>query len=93
MPPTVSTRKIASVTSGPARATFSSVPGLSASRSIRAMPPKIQSWMPVIPIPLRMAAKAWPSSCRRIEPKKPAAVRIPSRNGVVEVLGSSSRFA
>ena len=78
MPPTVSTRKIANVTRGPARATFSSVPGLSASRSIRAMPPKIQSWMPVMPIPLRMAAKAWPSSCRTIEPKNPAAVRIPS---------------
>ena len=66
---------------GPPIATLNSVAGLSDSRSIRAMPPKIQSWMLVMPIPLRIATKAWPSSCRTIEPKKPKALTSASRNG------------
>ena len=90
MPPRVRATTIARVTAGPARATFSSVLGLSASRSIRAMPPKIQSWMLVIPIPLRCATTAWPSSCSRIEPKKPTALRTASTNGVVAELDSPS---
>jgi hypothetical protein len=55
------------------------------------MPPKIQSWMPVIPIPLRLAATAWPSSCNRIEPKKPTALSTASTNGVVAAPDSFRR--
>ncbi len=73
---------MASVTSGPAIATLNSVAGLSVSRSIRAMPPKIQSRMLAMPMPLRRATMAWPSSCRTIEPKKPKALAIANRNGV-----------
>ena len=86
MPPIVSAAKIAAVTAGPASATRASTPGPSASRSIRAMPPKIQSWIELIPIPLRRATQACPSSCRRIEPKKPAALATARANGVVELL-------
>jgi hypothetical protein len=57
---------------------LNSVEGLSASRSRRATPPKIQSWMLDMPIPLRRATIAWPSSCRRIEPKKPIALATAS---------------
>ena len=57
------------------------------------MPPKIQSWMLVIPIPLRMAAIAWPSSCNRIEPKKPSALTTASTKGVVAEPDSPSRSA
>ena len=66
-------------------------PALSASRSIRAMPPKIQSWIELIPIPLRRATTAWPSSCRRIEPKKPAALSTASRNAWLELPDGPSR--
>ena len=90
MPIAVSTTTIARVTSGPATATLNSVAGLSDSRSIRAMPPKIQSWMLEMPIPLRRATKAWPSSCRTIEPKKPKALRTASRNGAESELLSPS---
>ena len=69
---------IASVTAGPAIATLNSVEGLSVSRSSRARPPKIQSWMLEIPIPLRSATKACPSSCRTIEPKNPIALATAS---------------
>ncbi len=58
---------------------------------MRAIPPKIQSWMLTMPIPLRIATKAWPSSCRRIEPKKPTALSTASRKGVVSELDSPSR--
>ncbi len=44
----------------------------------------------MIPIPLRLAAKAWPSSCSRIEPKKPTALSTASRNGAVAELDSPS---
>ena len=59
---------------------------------MRAMPPKIQSWIEPMPIPLRVATRAWPSSCRRIEPKKPAALAMARMNGVAEpaVLPNSS---
>ena len=80
------TTTIASVTTGPPIATLNSVEGLSDSRSIWATPPKIQSWMLVIPIPLRIATKAWPSSWRTIEAKKPKALTRASRNGAVEEL-------
>ncbi len=90
MPSTTRATTIAAVTAGPASATFSSVPGESASRSIRAIPPKIQSWMLEMPMPLRIATTACPNSCRRIEPKKPTALSSESRNGVVP---DSSRIA
>ena len=85
IPPTIRTTKISAVTAGPARATRASTPAESASRSIRAMPPKIQSWIELMPIPLRVAATAWPSSCRRIEPKKPIALATAKTNGVIEL--------
>ena len=75
------TTTIASVTSGPPIATLNSVAGQSDSRSIRATPPKIQSWMLEMPIPLRIATKAWPSSCRTIEPKKPKALASGEQEG------------
>ena len=90
MPAAVSTTTIARVTSGPATATLNSVAGLSDSRSMRAMPPKIQSWMLEMPMPLRSAAKAWPSSCRTIEAKKPRALITASAKGVEPELLSPS---
>ncbi len=90
-PPTrLSTTAIAKVTAGPAAATSNSVAGVSLSRSIRATPPKIQSWMLEMPIPWRSAEKAWPSSCRTIEPKNPIAVATASAKGAVAVLDSPS---
>ena len=65
---------ISSVTSGPAAATLNSTPAESVSRDMRAMPPKSQSVMSVIAIPLRIATTACPSSCRRIEAKKARAL-------------------
>ena len=70
---------IARVTIGPPTATLNSVPGESESRVIRAMPPNIQSVMSEMPIPRRMATKAWPSSCSRIEAKKASALASASR--------------
>ena len=84
---------MASVTSGPAIATLNSVAGLSVSRSIRAIPPKIQSWMLEMPIPLRSATTAWPSSCRTIDPKNPIALATASANGPVEVPACPRTFA
>ena len=86
------TATIARVTTGPPIATLNSVEGLSDSRSIWATPPKIQSWMLVMPIPLRIATKAWPSSWRTIEAKKPKALTSASRNGAVAELSSSRTF-
>ena len=80
------TTTIASVTTGPPIATLNSVEGRSDSRSSWATPPKIQSWMLVIPIPWRIATKAWPSSWRTIEAKKPKALTRASRNGAVDEL-------
>ena len=57
---------------------------------MRATPPKIQSWMLVMPIPLRIATNACPSSCRTIEPKKPRALSRARTNGVLEALLSPS---
>ena len=93
VPARTMSRTIARVTRGPAIATSNSVAGLSDSRSMRATPPKIQSWMLEIPIPLRRAAKAWPSSCRRIAPKKPSVLAIASAKAVVPVLGSPEHVA
>ena len=81
---------MARVTSGPAIATLNSAAGLGDSRSMRAMPPKIQSWMLEMPMPLRSAAKAWPSSCRTIEPKKASALITASTKGVESELLSPS---
>jgi len=67
--PPNATPAIASVTAGPAAATRKSSPGESASRSIFAMPPKNHRSMPEIPIPLRRATIAWPSSCSTMEAK------------------------
>ena len=61
---------IRSVTAGPASAIRSSTPGESESRFRRASPPNIQSVMSEISMSLRIATKAWPSSCSRIEAKK-----------------------
>ena len=87
-PARLETTTIAKVTAGPATAISNSAPGLSVSRSIRATPPKIQSWMLEMPIPRRSAEKAWPSSCRTIEPKKPTAAATASPNGSGAVLDS-----
>jgi hypothetical protein len=46
--------------------------------------------MLVIPMPRRSAAQAWPSSCRRIEPKKPSVLATASANGATAVLDSPS---
>ena len=70
---------IARVTSGPAIAILNSVPGESESLVIRATPPNIHRVMSEMPIPRRMATKAWPSSCSRIEPKKASALATASR--------------
>ena len=67
-----------SVTSGPATATSNSVRGESESFVIRATPPNIHSVMSLMPMPRRSATKAWPSSCRRIEPKNARALRTAS---------------
>ena len=62
------------VTIGPAIAILNSVAGESESRSMRATPPNSQSVIPSIPIPLRIATKACPSSCSTIEAKKSRAL-------------------
>ena len=67
------------VTTGPPIATLNSVPGPSASRSIWATPPKIQSRIVLMPIPFLSATIAWPNSWSRIEPKKPTALATASR--------------
>ena len=69
------TTTISNVTSGPAAATRNSWPGVEVSRLIFITPPKKKRSMPATSIPSRRAASAWPSSCSRIEPKKPKAVR------------------
>ncbi len=81
---------IAAVTIGPAIAILNSVPGESESFSRRAKPPNIHRVIPETPIPWRRATKACPSSCRRIEAKKSAALATASRYGPEEPLGSSS---
>ena len=78
----------ARVTAGPAAATSNSVRAESDSRSMRATPPNSQSWMLVVTIPLRSAAKAWPSSWRTIEPKKPMALATAKAKGLAAVLDS-----
>ena len=55
-----------------------STPGLSESFLRPAMPPNIHSVISLIPIPLRIATTAWPSSCRTIEAKKPKALTTAS---------------
>ena len=70
---------ISSVTTGPPIATLNSLPGVSVSRAIRAMPPNIHSVIPWMPMPFRIATNAWPSSCSRIEPKKSRALITASR--------------
>ena len=67
--PTRESPAIRNVTAGPATATLKSSPGVSASRSIFAIPPKNHRSMPEIPMPSRRAIIAWPSSCRTIEAK------------------------
>ena len=61
-----------SVTAGPAAATWNSSPGESVSRVSFARPPKNHRSMPEIPMPLRRATSAWPSSCRTSETKNSA---------------------
>ena len=77
---------ISSVTAGPAAATRNSSPGDSASRSIFAMPPKNHRSMPEIPMPLRRATTAWPSSCSTMEAKN--STRPDDRDGVRGVPGA-----
>ncbi len=69
------------LTAGPATAILNSVPGESLSRDIRATPPKSHRVISVIGIPRRLATAAWPSSCRRIEPKNASAEITASRYG------------
>ena len=69
---------IRSVTAGPAAAIRNSAPALSGSRSSAAIPPNIQSVICEIPILLRSAISAWPSSWSRIEAKKPRALATAS---------------
>ena len=57
---------------------------------IRAIPPKIQSWMLEMPIPLRRATKACPSSCRTIEPKNPTGSPAPAGRARRGALSPSS---
>ena len=58
------------VTAGPAAATMNSSFGVFESRVSLATPPNSQRSMPLVPIPKRRAASAWPSSCRSSETKK-----------------------
>ncbi len=62
----------ASETSGPAIAMRNSAPAEGNMPRKRATPPNSQSVMPSICMPSRPAWSAWPSSCSRIEPKKPS---------------------
>jgi hypothetical protein len=62
-----------SVTSGPAAATRNSSPGDDVSRVSFAMPPKNHRSMPDMPMPLRRATSACPSSWSTSETKKSAA--------------------
>ena len=52
----------ATLHSGPAAAIFSSLPGCSASRPMRAMPPKMNRVMLFTGMPLRMLTRLWESS-------------------------------
>ena len=70
----------ASVTSGPATATRNSWPGDVVSRFIFITPPKKKRSMPLTSMSSRRAASACPSSCSRIEPKKPKAVATATMN-------------
>ena len=79
MPTPTQASAIARVTSGPATAILNSVPGESESLLIRATPPNIHRVMSEMLIPRRMATKAWPNSCSRIEPKKASALARASR--------------
>ena len=63
---------MSSVTAGPAALTRNSSPGDSLSRVSLAMPPKNHRSIPAIPIPLRRATHAWPSSCSVSDRKKSA---------------------
>ena len=60
------------MTAGPAALTRNSSPGDSLSRVSFAMPPKNHRSMPAMPIPLRRATHAWPSSCSVSDKKKSA---------------------
>ena len=84
------TATIASVTSGPATEIRNSWPGVSVSRSIRAMPPNIQRSMPTMGMPLRIATTAWPSSCRRIERKNSSALATASAKALLSLSGNRS---
>ena len=84
------TTAMASVTSGPATATRNSTPGESVSRSSFATPPNIHRSMPEIGIPLRIATRACPSSCRRIERKKRSAVTVAKANALPSSPGNRS---
>jgi hypothetical protein len=65
---------ISRVTAGPAAETRNSSPGEELSRVSLAIPPKNHRSMPAIPIPLRRATRAWPSSCSVSETKNSAAL-------------------
>ena len=62
---------IRNVTSGPATATRNSCPGERVSLLIFMTPPKKNRSIPLTWMPSRRAASACPSSCSRIEAKKP----------------------
>jgi hypothetical protein len=66
-------KAISAVASGPAAEILKSIHGVGESRFMRASPPNIQRSIPMIPTPLRRAAIACPSSCRRIDRKNASA--------------------
>ena len=81
---------IRNVTAGPAIAIRNSWPGERVSLLIFITPPKKKRSIPLTSIPSRRAATAWPSSCSRIEPKKPNAAATAVQNASDELLSRSA---
>ena len=77
-PAIAQTTTMTAVTSGPAIAILNSVPGVSESFSSRAKPPNIHRVIAETPMLCRLATKAWPSSCSRMEAKKRTALATAS---------------
>ena len=84
------TTMIANVTTGPATATRNSWPGDRVSLFIFITPPKKNRSMPLTPMPSRRATTAWPSSCSRIDPKKPKAAATAVQNASDALPSTSS---
>ena len=65
------------LTSGPAAAIRNSVRPSRGSLASRATPPKMNRVMDSMAIPLRMATREWPSSCRRTDAKNSSDAAMP----------------